>query len=380
MIRHSLLLILMLLPFPDLSPVMADTGRSPKCLAILQSEGPRLVEPGVMDDQSVELFDLESGWLELPADECLAIIRKDGWIPRRASTRVHLNDGQVFSGSLISSDSEVIMIDHLWMRELEIPLENVIRIDFKPGTKIPAGDTDRLVLVNGDLLTGFIDQVGNPTIIETDDGQRIEVPSDRVAAVALMNDPRPPAWPQLWTVDGLRMSVPNIAIDDTDHLVLPPHPFMKGRYERLPRTSEIVALVIKGDHFVPLAELPVVTTSTEPARRTSTSPRKSDSFAPLGLTDLHFSGPAKFNFQLPDGSSRLRSTITRPQRSRKWSNPILRISAGDQLLWEQEIESTHLVDIPIPPVTESLTMEIVCGMHGPVHCGITLNDPLIMKE
>ena len=300
---------------------MASSGRSPQCLAILKSQGPRLVEPGVLDAQTAELFDLETGWLELPADECLAIIRRDDWIPRKSSTRVYLDDGQVFPGSLMSSDSEMIMIDHLWMRELAIPLEHVTRIDFKPGTKIPEGDTDRVVLVNGDLISGFIDQVGNPTIIETDDGQRIEIPTDRVAAVALMNDARPPTWPQIWTVDGLRMTVPRVAIDDTGRLSLASHPYMKGRYERMPRTSEIVAMVLQGDRFVSLAELPTETTSTEPTRRTATTPRKADSSAPMGLTDLHLSGPASFRFDLPSGSNRLRTTIKRPEQGRDWSSP-----------------------------------------------------------
>ena len=379
MIRNSIFLFITVLLSSGLHQALADTGRSPRCLAILKSEGPRLVEPGVINTQGVELFDFETGWLDLSPDECLAIIRRDDWIPRGSATRVHLNDGQVFTGSLINSDSEVVMLDHLWMRELAIPLEHVTRIDFRPGTNIPEGETDRMVLVNGDQISGFIEQVGNPTIIETDNGQRIEIPADRVAAVALMNETRSPTWPQVWTVDGLRMTVPRVEIDDTGRLSLAHHPYMKGQYERMPRTSELVALVLQGDRFVSLAELPVETTSTESTRRTATTPRKADSSAPMGLTDLYLNGPASFTFDLPIGAKRLRTTINRPQRARDWSSPAIRISVGDDMIWQGEIDSDHPVDLELPAGSRTLVIEILCGVHGPIHCGVTLTDPMIMK-
>jgi hypothetical protein len=139
-------------------------------------------------------------------------------------------------------------------------------------------------------------------------------------------------------------------------------------------------MVLQGDRFVSLAELPAETSSTEPTRRTATTPRKADSSAPIGLTDLHLSGPASFRFDLPPGSNRLRTTIKRPERGRDWSSPTITIAVGDDLLWEGEIKSSHPIDLELPAGSDALVIEIVCGVHGPIHCGVTLHDPLIMKQ
>ncbi|MCH2134805.1 MAG: hypothetical protein MK116_13775 [Phycisphaerales bacterium] len=358
---------------------IASAADAPEFLAILESDRPRFVNLGSIDGMGADLLDLEEGWVNYPTGECHAVIRRGKWSYRPSRMRVILHDGQTLPGVFVEGDEEHLKIDHLWLRELVIPLDRINRIEFRSGASIPEGTGDRVVLANGDFLEGFLEQVGDPTVIETGDGERVEIPLDRVAAVAIEGEPVEPRWPQVWTIDGVRMSVDKAEFMSSGRIGLARHEFMTDDYDRLPGSDEIVALVFDGSRFSPLATMPVETINTSVARRTAPPPRHERRSAPVGLTDLHLQGPARFEFTLPDRADRFRTSLRRSRQGGRWPSPTITISAGEQELWTGTAQQDSPLDLSLANLSGPLVIELTCGDQGPVHCGVTLVDPIISR-
>ncbi|MEE2908546.1 MAG: hypothetical protein VX527_12035 [Planctomycetota bacterium] len=355
-------------------------------LAVLSGQPPRVVELGTIEATGSDLLDAQEGWFKVESGDCLAVIRRGNWTPRPSRTRVILQDGQVLPGVLLSGDEESIRMDHLWMRELDIPLERINRIEFRSNVVVPPGELDRVVLVNGDTLEGFVNTVNDPITIEVqrEDVEKIQIPLDRAAAISFGGPPKSASWPQVWTLDGVRISVPRVEVDASGRLNMAPHEFMVGEYERLPRINEIVALVLDGSRFTPLAKLPVRTINTSIARRTAPPPRREDPLGVIGLSSLLLGGPARYEFTVPPGSDRFRTTLQRPRSSRRWPSPKILITMGDRELWsgvfEDDVELNLPLDTGVGSGDSTLVIDVSCGSQGPVHCGVLLIDPIVLNE
>lgn len=355
-------------------------------LAVLSGQPPRLVQLGTIEATGSDLLDEQEGWVKIEPGDCLAVIRRGAWAPRPSRTRVILQDGQVLTGVLMSGDKDSIQIDHLWMRELDIPLERIQRIEFKSNVAIPSGELDRVVLINGDVLEGFVNTVDDPIIIEVEreEIEEIQIPLERAAAIAFGGAQTSASWPQVWTIDGVRMTVPQVEVDASGRLNMAPHEFMVGEYERLPGTNEIVAVVLDGSRFAPLANLPVRTISTSIARRTAPPPRRENPLGPIGLSNLLLGGPARYEFTLPPGTDRFRAKLQRPRSSRRWPSPMVIITMGDRELWSGVFEDDVELNLPLDTGSGSgdstLLIEVTCGSQGPVHCGALLIDPIVLDE
>jgi hypothetical protein len=355
--------------------------KSPATFLSVFADAPgRQVRLGTIDSSGADLLDVDDlAWFTTAPGQTLALIRRGSWKVRPSQTRVTLDDGQVFPGSLIRGDADEVLIYHPWMRELAIPLERIRRIDFKTNIIIPPGEDDRIVLTNGDVLEGFVTQVGRDAIIEThgETPERITVPLHRVAAVAISTQETPPHWPQVWMVDGLRMSLERAEFDASGRLSLARHPLMSGDYERLPGSDELVALVLDGARFEPLAHQHMRTVATTPVRRTAPPPERLNPRAPAGLTSLHLTGPARFEFDLPPRTTALRTRIVTGHLAQGWTPPEVVISVGNSILWRGWPDQD--LDVPLSGAAGPLVIELHCGEHGPMHCGVTLVDPILIK-
>lgn len=365
---------------PDASPGFTDL---PRFLTVLEGEAPRHVHLGTIDQSGAELLDVDAGWFDVPFRKCLAILRDDKWTARPSRMRVIARDGQVFPGSFMVGDRDSVTVRHPWMHEMRIPLEEIERVEFKPmKTTITDGDQDHVLLLNGDVLTGFIEQVDDPVKIEVtrDQVEMFEIPLDRIAEIRLAGESTPPEWPRAWFVDGLQVTVPSISVDETGRVVIGPHEFMTGRYERYPSIDEMVAIVMNGDRFKPLSAVDVKTIAIDPLRRVNADPKKIDVSRVLGLSDLHLSGPVQHKFALKEGFNQFRSTLDRPRNSEEWSPPSLEIRADETVIWSGEVDTGIPIDLELPDSCESLVITIECGEHGPIHCGVILRDPIISRQ
>ncbi len=95
-----------------------------------------------------------------------------------------------------------------------------------------SGRTDRLLLLNGDQLTGTINAIRDDQVLVQADVGPLSVPTDRIAAVAFRAPAAPAASPQTRTVwagfaDGSRLRAARLVVDrpaKTLHVTLPSGP------------------------------------------------------------------------------------------------------------------------------------------------------------
>lgn len=376
----NMMIMLSIILGPTISTNYIDL---PVFMVVLEKQSPRTVHLGTIEKSGTELLDIEEGWFEIPFQECLAIIREDEWTPRPSRMRVVSRDGQVFPGSFVDGDSDFITIQHPWMQKMKIPLDRVERVEFKSSeTTVTDIDQDHVVLRNGDVMTGFIETISDPVTIEVtrDEVEMFEIPLERIAEIRLAGESVSPSWPRAWFVDGLQVTVPSIEIDDTGHVRIGPHEFMMDQYGRYPNIDETVAIVMDGDRFTPLSSLDVRTVPTDPVRRINPDPRKLDVLRVFNLSDLQISGPVQHEFKIKKGFNRFRTLMERNRNSEQWASPDVEIKADDKIIWSGRIVGRIPIDLKLPESCDSLVIKVGCGEHGPIHCGVILRDPILLKE
>lgn len=66
---------------------------------------------------------------------------------------------------------------------------------------LPAAKADRVMLINGDHLSGFIEQIG-PTVTIDAEGRKVDTPIAQVSEIRLLNEARLPKGTRLWLSGG----------------------------------------------------------------------------------------------------------------------------------------------------------------------------------
>ena len=376
------LLISLMVPAGSLSVVdpQAKQDAVPTFVGILRNDEPRSVRLGNLTQGTWEVLG-DQGWMTWTPGVCLALERDDEWFPRTTDLQVHLTDGQIVVGDLVSGDDEHLVIDHLWMRELVIPLDRIDRVHRRGEPVVSRSPADEVFLVNGDSVTGFVERIANPVRFETDgdDGSVIEIPMNRISAIDLQGEREHPAWPQIWLVDGSRLHLDSIGFNDEGVFTLSRHPFMSGDYERLPTAREAVAVILEGDAYTPLATCPVTAESLSRIPLTAHPPRLIDPNRPLGITEMDLRGPMQYTFTLPDAAHRLRAVLERPRRSRVWPAPKVTVMRGDSVLWSGRTSTRMPLDLDLHGQDGPLVITIESSGHGPVHSGMLLRDAIVLR-
>jgi len=132
--------------------------------------------------------------------------------------RLELVDGQVWVGTLLSADGQSLS----WFVEdsvvMSVALDRVRAASVHgsiDGARVGwDGIDDRVVLGNGDVLDGFVDEIGERVRVETE-GRVVTLPMDRVAGVLLANPTVAPVGMVLRTTGGSVFAVSEIEISLT---------------------------------------------------------------------------------------------------------------------------------------------------------------------
>ena len=185
----------------------AAVGRMILIRSDLREESVEVVE---MNDRELVVLDEQRGWQSLPLEQCLALIDTEPLAVDRRQGLIVLADGQRLPGQAISnpnSDGEMLAWNHPWLGRLDVPLGEVNIVHLRPGRpRLIADDTDLLLLSNGDRLEGLVLSFGDPLTLEfTDAGgvsTPLEIPLERVWAVAFVTPPAAAAGRRLWFHDG----------------------------------------------------------------------------------------------------------------------------------------------------------------------------------
>ncbi len=210
--------------------------------------------------------------------------------------------------------------DHRWIGAIPLDLEQIATLRLR-GARTPErrAEGDTLLLLNGDVLTGFIESIGEDVAFEPlaqpEDApdtkpERRTISTDRIAAIALARSeaPRSDAM-RIWSIDGSLVDARGLAFDEQRgwnfELVDPLLAKIRAARttESVPPAANPIAGLLKPGQLVPLASAGKPTVSVpaehhhfgiERAVRVGASDR-----ALLGLAPIELAGPIVARFPRP---------------------------------------------------------------------------------
>jgi hypothetical protein len=144
--------------------------------------------------------------------------------PRLGVLCIELEGGDKLFGSIVGSSPDQLVLDTVLGEPISIPLERVracltAKADQPRWQKAVQRlsrshpDEDRVLLSNGDVLRGFVLEIGPTTVQLERQDRQVEIALDVIIAIALAAEPRPAAGglqARLEFVDGSTLTVPRL--------------------------------------------------------------------------------------------------------------------------------------------------------------------------
>ncbi|MEM1071742.1 MAG: hypothetical protein AAGB48_10205 [Planctomycetota bacterium] len=304
---------------------------------------------------------------------------------------IRMADGRRFTGapSTVRNDDETLLWDHALLGRLAVPLEQIDRVQQPrtfigtglPGIIPPATDSDRVLLINGDELEGFLVEAGTVFTIETDTGE-VAVQQGDIDQYALANPAELLSGPVLWLADGSVIGAPSLRV--TGGLIElgagstgeteAERPLTQNGHEQswLLDADGMLAYVPDARRLVPLGSLPEADTLV----------RESAAAEPFNARPLVWSSPGETVFMLPGGATWFAASITLPIEARAWGDATLIVLA----------DNTELARVPLNAASptgrvrvqldgrRTLTIRLEAGAFGPVQVEARLEDAVIAVE
>jgi hypothetical protein len=307
-----------------------------------------------------------------------------------------LADGQRMPGSLAGAFTDPdgamrVVWKHLGLGAVDVALDKVAGFSLQGGTPIPqAQAADVLQLSNGDVVEGVVERIGESFVVEKD-GQRREIPVDRIAACGFVTSPATRMPVRVWQADGT-------VIDGTELRPVGGMAFALAAPGLLPGRSLVVlsaeemhgALVgaRSAERVVPLATLvPRVERSSDVvlATRAPSRPEPMDANAPLGIAALEVRGPVRLVYEVPKGSERLVGQLSLLERLRPWAHAPVKVMQGTRELLGATLDAERSVvglDIALDPdlagPDADVTIEIGEGQRGAIGDVIVIDRGFII--
>lgn len=324
---------------------------------------------------------------------------------------LRLADGQAFPGSLDTTtrpgNDAIAWSNQLW-GTLTLPLESIRSISLRSSASAADGpDTkdDRIVLANGDVLTGFVESIGASVRLERE-GKPTDVPLDRVQSISLASTPAPASGVRAWMADGTITRIADVQITTTGRaLFTAPKDLARADAGSAGATGEptsveaagIRALLFRAEAIAPLAGLtltsaPLADAASSPTpgeasgRRWVPAARVLDATdAALGAADIELPGPMTLEVPLPANARRAAFIAELPESCFAWGDCTLTVEgispSGDVSLLAQSRMNARSpvadVNIPTGPATQ-LRFRLDPGPSGPIQDRILLRRGLVL--
>jgi len=346
---------------------------------------------------TVELAAIEDGWVEClrsglidrrPMHDLLAIMRVDEPDPARfaAGDRlVDLVDGQRWVGAPASAP----LPDHLgWKIDrigvLAAPVEQIRRARFLPGAKLLKLDEhaaeDRLLLANGDALSGLLVSLGEEIVFEvTDSLEPTRLPRRHVASLALVNPAQRPSGMMVWLADGSVLRVRECRWSPASFQFTTMTDGLKCNVE----TEMLRGISFDSQRLMPLAELAPEVSRDSPYLRVVEEPHVVDRDRAAGLADVEMRGPIEARYALPPGATRFFTTAVVPRSAAQWADFDLTILVDDRIVFESRMDGTGRSRREIILTlrdASALTVRLEEGARGPVQDVLLLQRPMILFD
>jgi hypothetical protein len=351
----------------------------------LQTHPVRVVE---VSERLVTYLGGEEQIDQMPVRDCIALLRPAPRIESARKGMLQLADGQRLPGEAVSAaaDDDVLVWNHALLGRVHVPLNDIDWVVFSGVLRPPElGQSDVVVLANGDRLEGFITRLGDPLVMEVSEGGQttsIEAPLDRVVAARMVAKPRPPSGQRVWLSDGTVLDVARFEVSDDRVARLVDPRLLPGSRTHTKELAGIAAVQFDRDGLTPLAELTPRRIEAPPTRRLVPPPQRlgGDS-PPLGLTDIRFAGPATVRYALPRAGMRFAAEVTMPPAARRWGDCELIVFDDDR-----EAARVHLngeqptATINVTLRGSQLSLQLAEAGNGPVQDQLILTRAMLLGE
>lgn len=324
--------------------------------------------------------------------------------------RIDLIDGQRLVGVLEPDrpGGDESLVWHLpTIGRLVIGLERVATIVLGPladplADHDDAGVTsDRIVLLNGDVMAGFVARIGPRVVIEQD-GNSQQIPIERIARITLANPLEVASSPLVWLADGSVLAVDgfgamdgaratimlSVVTDAEDGSSSPVHVPLVPVAVAVD-LERIGAVLFEPGAVVPLGSMPLIDAVPLGDRRWSADVQiEPASGVLLGASDIALPGPMRVRWALPAGATRVAFDAELAEAMRGWGDCWLVVLEADtrgltnqlarQRLWADE--PTTRINEALSPNARTLIIEVQQGEFGPIQDRVVLHRPLVLVE
>lgn len=305
-----------------------------------------------------------------------------------ATTYAELIDGQRLPGVLGPGRSESIRWRLAIGVETPIALDRLSTLVLKPGAPLaPPTTGDSVVLVNGDVLSGFVAEVGENVRVESG-GRVVEVPADRAASISFLNTRARPRGTLLYLADGTVAGV------------------VSFEYRGGAGVGELAIVQESGEGSAtipaPAAEITAVVLESErlhalgliaPSLQQPVGPRRW--MPPLVVEDssrgpaptMLMPGPMVVEWPLPERARRFAARLSLPPDCRDWGDLDAFVEAGSGGSWSV-LAREHLhaesyaaeINAVIPAGATTLRVRIDERDSGPIQDRLQLDRAFIFVE
>lgn len=328
-----------------------------------------------------------------------------------------LTDGTRLTGTVdpAGTRGESLTWTHPVFGRFVAPLDQVRRIQMPPpdrrddgvptsvtptGTPVPSGavTSDRLVLANGDVVSGLLSSFTAGTgagrgaaaaMVESLPGAGGERPPartinlDRVQVIDLVNPPAPATGVCAWLEEGSVISGTGLTVSGQQAVLID---LPEGRRAAGPIRLGLVhlrAIALDAARVRPLSELSVREARALDASAASGVVRvdAGGELPALGAADVLVGGPATVTWDLPPGARRFSGRLVLPEASRVWGDCVVTMSAGGKHVLSHRLnaEAPDLAfNVPISGSTLEVRLE--AGERGAIQDSALIQRGLIAVE
>lgn len=292
-----------------------------------------------------------------------------------------LTDGQRWVGTLAGTHGDSLS----WLLEdsivLDTPIEYIISASIhaplsgmSPGW---AALNDRVLLRNGDVLDGYIVEIGKHLRVESAGGDS-RLPLDRVVGFVLANPPTTPTGFIVRTAAGSIVTASTISITVTGRVSAVVGDTPQSGTMSL-HTTDLQSLLFAPNAFASLALIePSMTDLSNNQLETYLVITHTDNS--LGIDSLELHGPMRVEWVLPHPAARFVTTATLPSAMWSWGDCEVVIYTGEGSEAARELlnadRPTVEINVPLGGQTK-LSIEIVSKRGGDVQDRVILTRPMI---
>ena len=307
---------------------------------------------------------------------------------------VFLTDGRRLPGTAVAlpasdddSDADFLPWVHPWLNDVRVPLDEIEYVFFRiadaPGL-IELDEADRVVLLNGDVVDGFLVGLNGAVEIEVNDGETriISIPFDRVAGIRLVNERVSPSGPRAWFERGTVIDVTMFALRESGKVAIKSSLKSNQREMRsMPEVDELIGFVPDVARMLPLIDLDPVGQSPIGHRLFVPEPVDRMPMAVLNLGAIELRGPQTVTWRLPADTTRFVAEAVLPDSEREWGDFVLVVNDGDEeVLRERIFGDRPSVKLNLPLSTRDLAISIESGAKGPVQDVVELRQAHLIRK